>query len=169
MRADFSNKKLKSLLSGAKQIFKTSVLPLRVRSFPHVSSGCSLDETNSPLICENSTCIILKLGLALRFFIYRQCGQYSHNLCAIGNGSHTSHMASTGHYRCRSYTFRHGTWAIWQSWGLSIKAFSLLSSIWSKKTCSLYHISVSVPYSLLHAKIVVLFMAIKPIAKETCC
>lgn len=70
MRADFSNKNQKSVLCGAKM---TSVLPLHIRCFPHVSSdilfsGCSWDETNSLLIGESSTCVILNLGLALRFF-----------------------------------------------------------------------------------------------------
>lgn len=66
---------------------------------------------------------------------------------ALGTGVLLQYMASIRHYRCRSYTFRHGTWGIWQTWGLSIKAFFLLSSIWSKKICSSYNIRVSVPYS----------------------
>lgn len=62
------------------------------------------------------TCVIPKLGLALRFFIYRQCGQYCHNLFSFGNWSLTWNTASIQHYRCRSYMFRHGTWGIWQTW-----------------------------------------------------
>lgn len=113
MRADFSNKKQqKSELSGAKQILKTSVLPLHVCGFPHVSSGRSVDETNNPLTGENFTCIILMLGLALRFFIYRQCGQYCHNLFGFGNWSFTSNMALIRHCTCGSRTFKHGTGGI---------------------------------------------------------
>lgn len=87
----------RSLLCGAKQIFKTSVLPLHIHCFPHVSSDiffpdCSWDKTNSLHIGESSTCIILNLGLVLRFFIYRHCGQYCHNLFGFGNWSLTSNM-----------------------------------------------------------------------------
>lgn len=101
----------------------------------------------TPRSSEKITCVIPKLGLALRFFIYRQCGQYCHNLFSFGNWSLTWNTASIQHYRCRSSMFRHGTWGVWQTWGLSRKAFPLLSSIWSKKICSSYSISVSVPYS----------------------
>lgn len=145
MRADFSiRKQQKSVLSGAKQIFQTSVLPLHICGFPHVSSGCSVAETNSLLIRENSTCIILTLRLALVFFTYRQCEQYCHNLFGFGNWSFTSNMALIWHCTCGFCTFRHGTGEIWQTWHLSIKT---LSFIWSRKICSSYSVTVSAPYS----------------------
>lgn len=143
MRADFSKKKQESVLSGAKQIFMaTSVLPLSICRFPRV---CSLDR---PTTCSQgkTTCVILNLGLSLRFVMCEHRGQCPHNLFGFGNWTLTSNMPYVQHYRCRSYTFRNGTWGIRQTRGLSIKAFSLCSA-WSKEICSSHSTSVSVPYS----------------------
>lgn len=78
IRADFPNTKQKPVFSGAKQILKTTSV-LRVRCFPRVRSdvffsGCSLGEANSLLTRETSAWIILKLGLALKIFLYGQRG-----------------------------------------------------------------------------------------------
>lgn len=103
MRAEFSNKKQQnSLLSGAKHIQDICAASWH-SLFPSWQQWLQAGQDQQLLARENTTCVVLKLKLALRFFIHRHCGQYCHSLWLWE--LECSNIASLQQYRWRPFTF----------------------------------------------------------------